>query len=58
MPAGLQLAHRESAFGGLTRKFDAATVLKVIELKSDDEPRLVTEVTKYIQEAKTKAARR
>jgi hypothetical protein len=55
---GYATSFLEAAFGGLCRKFDAPTVLKTIELKSDDEPRLVAEVQNYIREAKSAATHR
>jgi len=55
---GYATSFLEAAFGGLCRKFDPGTVLRIIEFKSDDEPRLVTEVRNYIQDAKSQAAHR
>ena len=51
---GYATSFLESAFGGLSREFGADKVLKVIRLKSDDEPYLVEEITNYIKEAKAK----
>jgi len=48
---GYATSFLEASFGGLARKFDPARVLKVIHIKSDDEPHLVEEVRKYIADA-------
>lgn len=49
---GYATSFLEAAFGGLTRKFDPTTVLNCLEFKSEDEPYLLEEITKYIQDAK------
>lgn len=43
----------EEAFGGLIRELDKnyKQVLEVIEVKSDDEPSLIDDITKYINDA-------
>ena len=43
----------EEAFGGLIRELDKnyKQALEVIELKSDDEPSLIDDITKYINDA-------
>lgn len=41
----------EESFGGLARKYDAATVHKHLEIVSDDEPYLADDIQTYIDEA-------
>lgn len=48
---GYATSFLEASFGGLARKFDPARVLKVIQIKSDDEPHSIEEVRKYIVDA-------
>jgi len=49
---GYATSFLEAAFGELARRCDPAEVVKVIVLKSNDEPFLVEEVKKYIVEAR------
>src|SRR5450631_780570 len=49
---GYATSFLESAFGGLARKFPPEEVLSRITFKSDDEPYLVDEIKKYVQEAR------
>ena len=49
---GYATSFLESAFGGLAREFKADEILKVMQFKSDDEPYLIEEITKYIREAR------
>lgn len=42
----------EEAFGGLARKFSRKEVLERIIFISDEEPLLINEIKKYIQESK------
>jgi hypothetical protein len=51
---GYATSFLEAAFGGLSREFGTAEVLKIIRFKSDDEPYLIQEVTNYIKEAQAK----
>jgi uncharacterized protein DUF4325 len=48
---GYATSFLESAFGGLAREFGPDKVLKVIGFKSDDEPYLIREITRYIEDA-------
>jgi hypothetical protein len=41
----------EESFGGLARKYGAATVLEHLEVISDDEPYLADDIRTYIDEA-------
>jgi hypothetical protein len=49
---GYATSFLEAAFGELARKYEPTEVLKVIVFKSEDEPYLIEEVTKYITEAR------
>lgn len=49
--AGYPTSFLESAFGGLARLEGPDTVLTYLELKSDDEPDLIEEITQYIRDA-------
>jgi hypothetical protein len=49
---GYATSFLEAAFGGLAREFGPEEVLRVIQLKSEDEPYLAQEIQKYIREAK------
>jgi hypothetical protein len=51
---GYATSFLESAFGGLAREFQASEILTIVSFKSDDEPYLIKEVTKYIEEARKK----
>jgi len=48
---GYATSFLEAAFGGLARKMGAKKVLSVLTFKSEDEPFLVDEITKYINDA-------
>jgi hypothetical protein len=48
---GYATSFLEAAFGGLTRKYSANDVLKSLQFKSDDEPYLIDEIRKYIEDA-------
>ena len=53
---GYATSFLEEAFGGLARKLSSPErVLKVLRIKSDEEPYLCDDVIKYIQEATTGA---
>lgn len=41
----------DEAFGGLASNYGIDTVMKGIQIKSDDEPRLVEKIQQYISEA-------
>jgi STAS-like domain of unknown function (DUF4325) len=41
----------EAAFGGLAREVGEENVQRVLKFKSDDEPFLIEEISKYIKEA-------
>lgn len=41
----------EEVFGGMARKYGSEQVLKKIEIKSDEEPLLITEIQDYIKNA-------
>ena len=51
---GYATSFLEAAFGGLARKYTAEDILRIVRFKSDDEPYLVAEITKYIKEARAK----
>jgi len=51
---GYATSFLEAAFGGLARRFEIQQILTTIKFKSDDEPYLIEEITKYIQEARDK----
>ncbi len=46
---GYPTSFLEEAFGGLARKYDAKSVLNILEFKSEDEPALVNEIESYIK---------
>jgi hypothetical protein len=50
---GYATSFLEASFGGLARTFDPASVLSIVEFKSEDEPHLIEEVKKYIRDAVT-----
>lgn len=53
---GYATSFLEEAFGGLARRLSSPErVLKVLKIKSDEEPYLCDDVTKYVIEAKTGA---
>ena len=53
---GYATSFLEEAFGGLARKLSSPErVLKVLKIKSDEEPYLRDDVAKYVVEAKTGA---
>lgn len=49
---GYATSFLEEAFGGLAREFDQADVLSRIEIKSDEEPRWIENVRRYIRDAR------
>jgi hypothetical protein len=49
---GYATSFLEASFGGLARKFDADVILKILIVKSDDEPYLIEEIKKYIRDAR------
>jgi|SRR5580658_1848296 hypothetical protein len=51
---GYATSFLEASFGGLARLFEPADIQRVIILKSDDEPLLIEEITKYISVARAK----
>jgi hypothetical protein len=51
---GYATSFLEAAFGGLARLYRADDILRVIEFKTEDEPYLKAEVTKYIKDARKK----
>jgi STAS-like domain of unknown function (DUF4325) len=48
---GYATSFLESAFGGLARRHSAKQVLEVLRFKSDDEPYLIDEIKKYVNDA-------
>ena len=52
---GYATSFLEEAFGGLARLYTPERVLKVVKFKSEEEPYLIFDVTRYIHEAKTGA---
>ena len=52
---GYPTSFLEEAFGGLARRYSHERVLKVLEFKSDEEPYLISDIRRYIQEAITGA---
>ena len=52
---GYATSFLEEAFGGLARLYTPEKVLKVLEFKSNEEPYLISDVTRYIKEAITGA---
>ena len=52
---GYATSFLEESFGGLARKYTPEEVFKIIKFISEDEPSLVSAITRYIQDAnKTK----
>jgi len=49
---GYATSFLEEAFGGLARLYDPASVLHVVQIKSDDEPYLVEDIQSYIRDAR------
>lgn len=49
---GYPTSFLEEAFGGLARIYGSKDVLDIIELISEDEPAIITEVKDYIKHAK------
>jgi STAS-like domain of unknown function (DUF4325) len=49
---GYATSFLEATFGGLAREFVATDILKIITLKSEDEPFLIDEVRGYIADAR------
>lgn len=56
VPLGIGSSFLEESFGGLVRKglLDKNDILKVLRIKSEDDPSYITEIMEYIQEAKPK----
>lgn len=53
---GYATSFLEEAFGGLARKLSSSErVLNILRIKSDEEPYLQDDVTKYVREAMTGA---
>lgn len=48
---GFATSFLEEAFGGLVRKLKGENILKVISIKSDDEPGLIAYVDNYVKNA-------
>jgi hypothetical protein len=48
---GYATSFLESAFGGLARKVGRDEAIRILRFKSEDEPYLVQEIKKYIEEA-------
>ncbi|MGB8030858.1 MAG: STAS-like domain-containing protein [Terracidiphilus sp.] len=53
---GYATSFLEAAFGGLAREFGPCAVLETVELVCSDEPSLVEEVKRYIEDAKKEEA--
>jgi hypothetical protein len=51
---GYATSFLEASFGGLARLFEPSLVEGLIKLKSDDEPYLISEIQKYIRDARRK----
>lgn len=51
---GYATSFLEAAFGGLARRYSAAAVHETLRFKSDDEPYLIEEISRYITEARKK----
>lgn len=51
---GYATSFLEAAFGGLARKYEPNTILKILDIKSDEEPFLIDEIKEYIREARAK----
>lgn len=54
---GYATSFLEAAFGGLAREFESKEIIEVLRFKSDDEPYLVDEIRRYIEEARMSKAR-
>lgn len=54
VPLGIGSSFLEESFGGLVRKglMSKQDVLKVLRIKSDEDPSYIMEIMEYIQEAK------
>ena len=53
--AGYATSFLESAFGGLAREYkDHKIILDNLELKSEDDPFLIDDITEYIKDANNK----
>lgn len=53
--AGYATSFLESAFGGLAREYkDHKIILNNLELKSEDDPFLIDDITEYIKDANNK----
>jgi hypothetical protein len=48
---GYATSFLESAFGGLARRHSSKRVLDVLQFKSNDEPYLIDEIKKYVNDA-------
>jgi STAS-like domain of unknown function (DUF4325) len=55
--AGYATSFLEAAFGELAREFQIPVVLKHLRFKSEEEPYLVDEILKYINEARNPPTR-
>ncbi len=51
---GYATSFLEASFGELARRYEPHDVLAVLRFKSDDEPYLIEEITRYIREARKK----
>lgn len=51
---GYATSFLEEAFGGLARIYDKIIILKILKLKSDDEPSLIEDIYGYIENARKK----
>jgi hypothetical protein len=49
---GYATSFLEATFGGLARAFPSEQILSRITFKSEDEPSLIDEITKYIRDAR------
>lgn len=49
--AGYATSFLEAAFGGLARQVGSSALLRILDLKSDEEPDLIEEIRQYIMEA-------
>lgn len=53
---GYATSFLEESFGGIAREYGATDLERVLQLKSDEEPYLITEVLGYIRDAKPEPA--
>lgn len=48
---GFPISFLEESFGGLARKYPKDNIIKIIEIKSEDQPSLIEKIKQYIREA-------